>query len=202
MLKIKAYLFKYYFTLQYCISISSLIHNCVRIYRVLSLLSVSASNIQCISNINHGCFHKSIIEIKKQDEWRKWGNCIWKILWCILGGAEQAAIVKGVFVMQSAGDLGFPSGANGKEPVCQCRRHRRRRFSPWVRKIPRRRKWHHSSILAWGIPWTEEPGGLWWLKRLSTHTRSQGLTSVTSLRSLEHRVEGAWDWGWIHELWH
>ena len=19
----------------------------------------------------------------------------------------------------------------------------------------------HSSILAWGIPWTEEPGGLW-----------------------------------------
>ena len=36
----------------------------------------------------------------------------------------------------------------------------------------------HSSILAWRIPWTEEPGRLWAigsqsqtrLKRLSTHT--------------------------------
>ena len=29
---------------------------------------------------------------------------------------------------------------------------------PWVRKIPWRRKWQHSSILACEIPWTEEPG--------------------------------------------
>ena len=37
----------------------------------------------------------------------------------------------------------------------------------------------HSGILAWRIPWTEEPGGLWpegsqrvtGLKRLSTHAR-------------------------------
>ena len=37
----------------------------------------------------------------------------------------------------------------------------RRGFNPWVRKIPWRRKWAtHSSILAWRIPWTEEPGGL------------------------------------------
>ena len=32
----------------------------------------------------------------------------------------------------------------------------------------------HSSVLAWKIPWTEEPGGLWSTrlkqpKRLSTH---------------------------------
>ena len=32
-------------------------------------------------------------------------------------------------------------------------------FDPWVRKMPWRRKWQHSSILAWRIPWTEEPGG-------------------------------------------
>ena len=31
---------------------------------------------------------------------------------------------------------GFPSGAGGKEPACQCRRLKRRRFNPWVRKIP------------------------------------------------------------------
>ena len=34
-------------------------------------------------------------------------------------------------------------------------------FNPWVGKIPWRREWlPHSSILAWEIPWTEEPGGL------------------------------------------
>ena len=48
-------------------------------------------------------------------------------------------------------------GARGKESACQCRS---RGFDPWVRKIPWRRKWHHSSILAWRIPWTEEPGRL------------------------------------------
>ena len=32
----------------------------------------------------------------------------------------------------------------------------------WVGKIPWRSEWlaTHSSILAWGISWTEEPGGL------------------------------------------
>ena len=30
---------------------------------------------------------------------------------------------------------GFPGGARGKEPACQCRRHKRHRFDPWVGKI-------------------------------------------------------------------
>ena len=33
--------------------------------------------------------------------------------------------------------LGFPGGACGKESACRCRRHKTRRFNPWVRKIPR-----------------------------------------------------------------
>ena len=34
-------------------------------------------------------------------------------------------------------------------------------FHPWVGKIPwRRKRATHSSILAWDIPRTEEPGGL------------------------------------------
>ena len=42
--------------------------------------------------------------------------------------------------------------------VGRCKRHR---FSPWVRKIPLEEGTAtHSSILAWRIPWTEEPGGL------------------------------------------
>jgi len=62
--------------------------------------------------------------------------------------------------------MGFPGGINGKEPICQCRRHKRCGFNPWVGKIPWRRKWQRElpgqfpAILAWRIPWTEEPGRL------------------------------------------
>ena len=50
----------------------------------------------------------------------------------------------------------------GKEPTCQCSRHKGRRFNPWVGKIPLGKDTAtRSSILAWKIPWTEEPGGLW-----------------------------------------
>ena len=55
---------------------------------------------------------------------------------------------------------GFPGGASGKESACQCRRHKRCGFDPWVRKIPCSRKWQPSPV-AWKIPWTEEPGRLW-----------------------------------------
>ena len=57
--------------------------------------------------------------------------------------------------------VGFPGGASGKEPACHCRRHERLRFDPWVEKIPwKTAKATHSSILAWRIPCTEEPGRL------------------------------------------
>ena len=35
----------------------------------------------------------------------------------------------------------FPGGASGKEPTCQCRRHKKLGFDPWVGKISWRRKW-------------------------------------------------------------
>ena len=57
--------------------------------------------------------------------------------------------------------LGFPCDTRGKESACQCRRHRRCGFDPWVRKIPLEEELEtRSSVLAWRIPWTEEPGGL------------------------------------------
>ena len=57
-------------------------------------------------------------------------------------------------------ELGFPSGTGGKEPACQCRR-----CEMWVWSLgwedPLEKEMAtHSSILAWRIPWTEEPGGL------------------------------------------
>ena len=42
--------------------------------------------------------------------------------------------------------MGFPGGASCKEPACQCRRHRRLRFNPWVGKIPWRRRWQPTPV--------------------------------------------------------
>ena len=39
----------------------------------------------------------------------------------------------------SIGPRGFSGGASGKEPTCQCRRHKRCGFSPWIGKIPWKR---------------------------------------------------------------
>ena len=56
--------------------------------------------------------------------------------------------------------MGFPGGTSGKEPTCQCKRHKRG-FVPWVGKIPLEEGMAtYSSTLAWKIPWTEEPGRL------------------------------------------
>ena len=54
--------------------------------------------------------------------------------------------------------LGFPGGSVGKESACQCRT---RGFSPWVGKIPWRRKWQPTLVFLPGEPLcTEEPAGL------------------------------------------
>ena len=57
--------------------------------------------------------------------------------------------------------MGFPGGASSKESSCQCRRHKRHKFNPWVKKIPWRRKWQSTPMfLHEKISWTEEPGRL------------------------------------------
>ena len=75
-------------------------------------------------------------------------------------------------------DWGFPGVASGKELACQCRRCQKHRFLPWVGKVPCMAI--QSSILAWKIPRTEEPGrllsmgtqriGLDWSDLAHTHT--------------------------------
>ena len=47
---------------------------------------------------------------------------------------------------------GFPGGSGVKKPTCRCRRLR---LDPLEEEMAT-----HSSILAWEIPWTEEPGRL------------------------------------------
>ena len=84
----------------------------------------------------------------------------------------------------------FPGGATGKELACQSRRHKRCGFHPWVQKLPWRRKWQppavflekematYSSILAWRIPWTEEPGRL--------HSMGSQQSDTTEWHSTQH----------------
>ena len=49
-------------------------------------------------------------------------------------------------------------GASGKKPTCQHMRHKRCGFDNLGGKDPMEEGMAaHSSILAWKIPWTEEP---------------------------------------------
>ena len=77
---------------------------------------------------------------------------------------------------------GFPGG---KEPACQCKRHKRLRVNPWVRKIPWRRATHFSIPHGQRIPMDR---GDWWatvygvtksrirLKQLSTQARTVSIS--------------------------
>ena len=44
----------------------------------------------------------------------------------------------------------FCGGSDSKESTCQCRRHRRRRFDPWVGKIAWRREWQPTPVFLPG----------------------------------------------------
>ena len=60
--------------------------------------------------------------------------------------------------------MGFPGDTRGKEPTCQCRRHKRREFDPWVAKIPWSRErlpapvfWPGEFYIVYGVAqsWTQ-----------------------------------------------
>ena len=55
----------------------------------------------------------------------------------------------------------FPGGASGKEPTRQCKRHETRVQSLGGEDPLEKGMANNSSILAWRIPWTDEPGRLW-----------------------------------------
>ena len=72
------------------------------------------------------------------------------------GGSRRRNEALGVSLSSSPGEavfllaMGFPGGATGNKPACQCRRCKRRRFDPWVRKIPWRRKWQPTPAFLPG----------------------------------------------------
>ena len=71
------------------------------------------------------------------------------------GGAGRSGVP--LWVLGTCGDsphLGewgpFPGGTSGKEPSCQCRRHKSHRFDPWAGKIPWRRAWQLTPVFLPG----------------------------------------------------
>ena len=95
---------------------------------------------------------------------------------------------------------GFPGGASGKEPVCQCRRRKQVEVWSLAREDPLEEGMAtHSRILAWRIPWTEEHGGLQsialqrvrhdWSDFTHTHTHTHRSNRNTSNISGQDRGE-------------
>ena len=69
--------------------------------------------------------------------------------------------------------MDFPGGARSKEPVCQCRRQKRCRFDPWVRKVPWRRQWAPTPVF---LPGTSHDRGAWWA---TAHRSQLDMTEAT-----------------------
>ena len=113
---------------------------------------------------------------------------------------------------------GFPGGASGKELACQCRRHKRHGFDPWVGKIPLRKAWQPTPVLLPGeSPWTEEPGRLQsmgsqrvghdWSDLVRMHTQSRNSLTDIEIRLVvekgggEREMNGLGVQGWVEANW-
>ena len=75
-------------------------------------------------------------------EWQAWDQTL-----CFWGDVSLLQVFQSL--------AGFPGGASGEEPACQCGRGKRCGFSPWVRKIPWKRKWQPTPVFLPG----ESPAG-------------------------------------------
>ena len=55
-----------------------------------------------------------------------------------------------IYICGGGGGGVLPRWLSGKESTCQCRRHRRLKFYPWVGKMPWRRAWQPTSVFLPG----------------------------------------------------
>ena len=77
---------------------------------------------------------------------------------------------------------GFPGGTSAKEPSCQCRRCKRCRFDPWVRKIPWRRARQLTPVFLPGESWAPKENPRLPRSLVGYHPwghKESGLTEVT-----------------------
>ena len=84
-------------------------------------------------------------------------------------------------------------GTSGKEPTCQCRRHKRCGFNFWVRKIPRRRAWQPTPVFLPGESHgQEEPGRLQSIGSQSQTQLKLFSTQHTHYSSHCHSTQVSW----------
>ena len=74
----------------------------------------------------------------------------WHAWVCVYFCSQECPEQEPAFVDSSVVSEGFPGGASGKKPACQCRRHKKCRFDPWVRKLPWRRALHPTAVFLPG----------------------------------------------------
>ena len=89
--------------------------------------------------------------------------------------------------MSRTAPLGLPRWCSGKESACQCKRHRRLGFHPWIGIIPWRRKWqpapvflleksHGQRRLMGYSPWGHKESDV--TERAHTHTHTHTHTHI------------------------
>jgi len=120
-----------------------------------------------------GChFLLQCMKVKSESEFAQSCSTLSDLMDCSLPGSsvhgifqarvlEWGAIAFSTFVLGHSQLTGFPGGASGKEPTCQCRIPKRWGFGPWVRKIPWRRVWQVTPVFLPGKSHGQKPGGLW-----------------------------------------
>ena len=94
---------------------------------------------------------------------------------------------------------GLPSGASGKEPICQGKRCKRCGFYPWVGKIPWRRAWQPTPVL---IP-RESSGQRNLVGYIPQGCKELDMTEVTWHIRVGSRHTGFSNCSaWTQQLWH
>ena len=119
---------------------------------------------------NQGLFHRCLIYCFDRHPWKHFQRLLRvnkRRRWLESDGLFQGGVCitrwerVGKDLVQYLREEGFPGGTCGKEPACQCKRHRKTRARSLDQKQSLEKGMAtHSRILAWRIPWTEEPGGL------------------------------------------
>ena len=65
-------------------------------------------------------------------------------------GTGISTLLNHPFHHASSLSRGLPRWCSGKESACQCRRHKRLGFDPWIGKIPWGRKWQPTLVFLPG----------------------------------------------------
>ena len=113
-----------------------------------------------------------------------------------------SVILHYLYIIQNS-TVGFPGGTSGKEPACQCSRHKWHGFNPWIRRIPWR-AWqptpaflpgesHGQRSMAGYSPWSRKELNYEWSDLAHMHKIVQNICTI---------IQNAITWGnWVIDIW-